>query len=370
MSVYSQGEFTFDEDSTDYLVQVGLFALVALLLPLMLVATVFLPKFETQRRWMLGIILLGAIATMAWATAISGMGQPVKSVNDQMDVVKAWSNNAVNTAETINSNLQSLIDQASLVVLNECSLVMPDTSSVTQNANNIVAEITRIGDEVNEISIDTGIEEMSSIGLSMTFGLAILLPILVCFVIWTFSLPGKSISIGVLIFSTVILCLLNVVLLPTLVAFSDFCTSTDTVVKRLSDNDEAVVFYIDCMQGSEVYPALNTYLEETLTEIDSFKNNIEQWATFYSCPQVNDFVPQLDEISKSITDTFEPLVQCSTVNPLYQQTKDVVCGTDVYDIVMYLHQSLFATYFIVLAFFFGVLITKDQYSIVENMQIN
>ena len=65
MSAYSQGEFTFHEESTDYLVRVGLFALVALLLPLVLVITVFF-KVETQRRWMLGAVLLGAVATMAW----------------------------------------------------------------------------------------------------------------------------------------------------------------------------------------------------------------------------------------------------------------------------------------------------------------
>ena len=296
---------------------------------------------------------------MARATAISGTARPVQAANDQIDVVKAWSNNATNTARTINSNLESLIDQATIVV-NNCNYPMPDTTAVTQEANKILGEISRIDNDIDEISISTDIEETSVMGLSVGFGLLLLLPILVCFVMWTLSLPGTSISIGILIFSTVILCLLNAVMLPALIAFSDFCTSIDTVVKRVSDNDEAVVFYIDCTEGSQVYSTLNGYLETAVLEIDGFKSKIELTVDiFNNCTELDVFVPQLSEISNSITTTFEPLVQCSTVNTLYQQTKDVVCGSDVYDIVMYLHQSLFATYGIILAFFFGVLITKQ-----------
>ena len=296
---------------------------------------------------------------MARATAISGTARPVQAANDQIDVVKAWSNNATNTAQTINSNLQTLIDQATIVV-DSCNYPMPDTTAVTQEANKILGEISRIDNDIDEISISTDIEETSVMGLSVGFGLLLLLPILVCFVMWTLSLPGTSISIGILIFSTVILCLLNAVMLPALIAFSDFCTSIDTVVKRVSDNDEAVVFYIDCTEGSQVYSTLNGYLETAVLEIDGFKSKIELTVDiFNNCTELDVFVPQLSEISNSITTTFEPLVQCSTVNTLYQQTKDVVCGSDVYDIVMYLHQSLFATYGIILAFFFGVLITKQ-----------
>ena len=71
----SQGEFTL-EDSTDYLVQ-GPLCSIGLAVAARACCYRISTKFETQRRWMLGIILLSAIAPwrgrlpIGWAGLLS-----------------------------------------------------------------------------------------------------------------------------------------------------------------------------------------------------------------------------------------------------------------------------------------------------------
>lgn len=359
IDAYSQGSFSLDEDPEAYGLRVGLYALIPLLLPLLLLLSCVI-KVPLQKSWLLSFALLLPISGAAWSVAVAASAKPLETSNNQLNVIKQWSQEALDNATLITNIIDNVVQDASQISCDGYTIPNLNTSKFVTDAQTLYNEVESIYTDINDIDIENSMEETITLSLAIGIGVLVLFPILVYFVL--LIMKRSKYIFPFVVFAAVLLAILNAVFLPALIAQSDGCKHFDVVIKRLSDQDERVVFYIDCT-GKSIYPTLQNELDTAKLEVGEVLLEIEIIKAFKGLGCTNLGIDAIEsEVLQiqSLINNLPNIVQCSTVNTLYEESKHTVCGNDVYGVTLYMHQSLFMTYASLLLFWFAVLVVKDN----------